>query len=98
MPFVQVNVSKEIEKEKRNSPQFRKAWEESREEYRLITEMISLRKKEKMTQSSLAEITGNKQQVIARIEKRENKPSLRIFCNLLNAMGYELQIVKKNKI
>ncbi len=98
MPFVQVNVSKEIEKEKRNSPQFRKAWEESREEYRLITEMISLRKKEKMTQSSLAEITGNKQQVISRIEKRENKPSLRIFCNLLNAMGYELQIVKKNKI
>ncbi|MCI8494343.1 MAG: helix-turn-helix transcriptional regulator [Lachnospiraceae bacterium] len=98
MPFVQVNISKEIEKEKRNSPQFRKAWEESREEYRLITEMISLRKKEKMTQSSLAEITGNKQQVISRIEKRENKPSLRIFCNLLNAMGYELQIVKKNKI
>ena len=98
MPFVQVNVSKEIETEKRNSPQFRKAWEESREEYRLITEMISLRKKEKMTQSSLAEITGNKQQVISRIEKRENKPSLRIFCNLLNAMGYELQIVKKNKI
>ena len=48
MPFVQVNISKEIEKEKRNSPQFRKAWEESREEYRLITEMISLRKKEKM--------------------------------------------------
>ncbi len=98
MPFVQVNISKEIEKEKRNSPQFRKAWEESREEYRLITEMISLRKKEKMTQSSLAEITGNKQQVISRIEKRENKPSLRIFCNLLDAMGYELQIVKKNKI
>ena len=98
MPFVQVNISKEIEKEKRNSPQFRKAWEESRELKRLITEMISLRKKEKMTQSSLAEITGNKQQVISRIEKRENKPSLRIFCNLLNAMGYELQIVKKNKI
>ena len=98
MPYLQVNISKEIEKEKRNSPQFRKAWEESREEYRLITEMISLRKKEKMTQSSLAEITGNKQQVISRIEKRENKPSLRIFCNLLDAMGYELQIVKKNKI
>ena len=57
--------------------------------------MISIRKKNKITQSKLAEITGNKQQVISRIEKRENNPSLKIFCNILNALGYELQIVRK---
>ena len=96
MPFVKINISDEIQKEKCSSPKFKKAWEESREEYRLIGEMIRLRKQEKITQSKLSEITGNKQQVISRIEKKENSPSLRIFCNLLNALGYELQIVKKS--
>lgn len=95
MPFVQVNISEEIEKEKENSPKFKELWDESREEYRLIGEMTHLRKQEKITQSKLAEITGNRQQVISRIEKRENTPSLRIFCNILSALGYELQIVKK---
>ena len=95
MGFVNVNITKEVEKERKNSPEFNKAWEESREEYRLIGEMISIRKKNKITQSKLAEITGNKQQVISRIEKRENNPSLKIFCNILNALGYELQIVRK---
>lgn len=95
MPFVQVHIANEIEKEKEKSPEFEKAWDESREEYRLIGEMIHIRKQKKMTQSKLAEITGNKQQVISRIEKKENNPSLRMFCNILNALGYELHIVKK---
>ena len=95
MSFVQVNIKEEINKQCQESPEFKKAWEESREEYKLIGEMIRLRKKEKITQSRLAELTGNKQQVISRIEKKENSPSLRMFCNLLNALGYELQIVKK---
>ena len=95
MGFVHGNITKEVENERKNSPEFNKAWEESREEYRLIGEMISIRKKNKITQSKLAEITGNKQQVISRIEKKENNPSLKVFCNILNALGYKLQIVKK---
>lgn len=95
MPFEKLNVQEEIEKRKRNSKEFEKQWEESREEYRLIGEMISIRKIEKVTQTELAELTGSKQQVISRIEKKENSPSLRMFCNMLQALGYELQIVKR---
>ena len=95
MPFVEINIEEEIKKNRAESESFRKAWDESRKEYELIGEMISLRKKEKITQSELARLTGNKQQVISRIEKHENKPSLRIFCNILDALGYDLQIVKK---
>lgn len=95
MPFMQANIREEIEKEKEQSLAFKKAWDESREEYRLIGEMISIRKQNKLTQSKLAEMTGNKQQVISRIEKKENKPSLRMFCNILDSLGYELRIVKK---
>ena len=95
MPFEQLNVQEEINKRKNSSKDFEQLLEESREEYRLIGEMISIRKAEKVTQTELAELTGSKQQVISRIEKRENSPSLRMFCNMLQALGYELQIVKR---
>lgn len=97
MPFKQINVHEIIEQKCQESESFKQAWDESREEYRLIGEMVKLRKAEKVTQSRLALLTGNKQQVISRIEKRENSPSLKTFCNLLNAIGYELQIVKRKQ-
>ena len=95
MPFKKENISDVIENKRKNDAQFKKAWDESREEYRLIGEMISLRKAENVTQEQLADMIGSKQQVISRIEKRENSPSLKSFCNILNALGYELQIVKR---
>ena len=54
MPFVEVNIQNEIEKQRQNNPEFRKAWDESRAEYKLIGEMISLRKQENITQKELA--------------------------------------------
>lgn len=98
MAFKHLDINQEIEKKRKENLKFKKAWDESRDEYRLIGEMISLRKEKQITQSQLAELTGNKQQVISRIEKRENSPSLKTFCNLINALGYELQIVKKSQI
>ena len=95
MPFVEICVQDEIEKRKQESADFQKKWEESREEYRLIGEMISLRKKENITQKELADMLGSKQQVISRIEKKENSPSLKLFCNILDSLGYQLQIVRK---
>ncbi len=98
MPFIEVDIEKVIEERRQESESFRKVWDESREEYRLIGEMIALRKKEKLTQTKLAELTGNKQQVISKIETKEMMPTLRTFCNILNSLGYELQIVKKKII
>jgi DNA-binding XRE family transcriptional regulator len=95
MPFRAINVEQEIQKSCDKSQDFKTVWKENQEEYRLIGEMISLRKKEKITQSQLAKLTGYKQQVISRIERKDNSPSLRIFSNILNALGYELKIVKK---
>ena len=89
MSFVNENINQVADAD------FKKAWDDSREEYRLIGEMISLRKQEKMTQGELAELVGSRQQVISRIEKKENSPSLRSFCNILSALGYELRIVKR---
>ena len=98
MTFVEINVKNEIEKQRQNDPKFKKAWDESRAEYKLIGEMISLRKQENITQKELAALTGNKQQVISRIERKESIPTIRAFSNILDALGYELQIVKKESI
>ena len=96
--FDKINVKNEIEKQRQNDPKFKKAWDESRAGYKLIGEMISLRKQENITQKELAALTGNKQQVISRIERKESIPTIRAFSNILDALGYELQIVKKESI
>lgn len=97
MPFTEVNIKETIDKEKQNNLDFARLWDESRTEYKLLAEFVQLRKAQKMTQEELAKITGNKQQVISRIEKRENSPTLKTFCGLLNTLGYDLQIVKRKK-
>lgn len=70
MPFMDANVSEHIEHLRKTNPDFKKAWDESRTEYRLIGEIISLRKRENITQKELASLTGNKQQIISRIERK----------------------------
>ena len=95
MSFVNENINQVIETKREADADFKKVWDDSREEYRLIGEMISLRKQKNVTQGELAELVGSRQQVISRIEKKENSPSLRSFCNILSALGYELKIVKR---
>lgn len=97
MPFTEINIKETIDKEKQSNSDFARLWDESRTEYKLLAELVQLRKAQKMTQEELAKITGNKQQVISRIEKRENSPTLKTFCGLLNTLGYDLQIVKRKK-
>lgn len=98
MPFVSVDIDKVIEEKRMRDLDFKKGWDDSREEYRLIGEMIALRKAENVTQEEMARSIGSKQQVISRIEKKENSPSLKSFCNMLSVLGYGLQIVKCDKV
>lgn len=67
----------------------------SNQEKELIDSMVIIRKQQHLSQRQLAEITGNKQQAISRIEKNEHSPSLQTFCNILDALGYGLTIEKK---
>lgn len=97
MSFSKICVKEIIEQEKQKDQEFAREWDESRLEYRLLAEFVQLRKKRNITQTELARMTGNKQQVISRIEKRENSPTLRTFCMLINTLGYELQIVEKKQ-
>ena len=46
----------------------------------------------------LAKMTGNTQQAISRLEKKNHSPSLQTFCNILDALGYGIMIEKKATI
>ena len=70
----------------------------SDKEKKLIDEFINLRKENNVSQSQLAERTGNKQQAISRMEKKEHSPSLKLFYSMVDALGYELRIVKKEVV
>ncbi len=61
----------------------------------IVDRIIEIRKNENISQSELAQLTGSSQQAISRFEQKTHSPSLKLFFNILNALGYELQIVKK---
>lgn len=63
-------------------------------EKKLIDEIVEIRKSKNISQSELARLTGNKQQAISRLENKEHSPSLKLFYSIVNALGYELKIVK----
>lgn len=64
-------------------------------ENNLIDSVVTLRKESKISQAKLAEMTGNNQQAISRFEKKIHSPSLVLFVKIIDALGYEMKIVKK---
>lgn len=61
MPFTTIKTEELIHEKKQKDKVFAKQWDESRNEYKLIQEMIKIRKEQHITQTQLAKMTGNKQ-------------------------------------
>lgn len=55
--------------------------------------LISLREKLGLTQRQMAEKTGMKQPMLARIESGKNSPKLKTVTKMLKPLGYSLAIV-----
>ncbi len=95
MPFVEFDVNKYIEDKRKNDVDFKQAWDSSRTEYETIGTLIKARKEKGLSQAQLAELIGNKQQVISRIESKQNSPTLKTLCSILDVLGYDIQLVPK---
>ncbi len=67
----------------------------STKEQELIDEIVNIRKENNISQTQLAALTGNKQQAISRLEKKENSPSLKLFYSIVDALGYDIKLVKR---
>ena len=66
-------------------------------EYSIITNYIKLRKNAKISQEQLANETNVIRTTIARIENNINSPQLKTMLELLEPLGYTLEIVPIKK-
>ena len=73
MPFVEINIEEEIEKRRASDPGFRKAWNESREEYERIGEEIAKRKREHNLPMTLNEYMKASPKMMVKIDKETEK-------------------------
>ncbi|MCL2571663.1 MAG: helix-turn-helix domain-containing protein [Defluviitaleaceae bacterium] len=95
MPFQKVNVSAVIEETLNADAELQELWDNSRMEYAVLGSLVKIRKERGLSQTELAEKSGNKQQVISRLERKENSPTLKTVCSVLNALDYEIQLVPR---
>ena len=75
--------------------ELKQMWDDSRTEYRLLGELVKLRKARGLSQAELAEKSGNKQQAISRMENKENSPTLKTLCTILDALDCDIMFVQR---
>jgi len=83
---IEVEIMKDIKEEIIND-----------EEFDLICKYIKIRYESNMSQRELAGRIGIAQSTIARMEKNMHSMSIGNFVKLLDALGYKLEIIKKEK-
>lgn len=66
-------------------------------EYAIITNYIKIRKEAKISQEELANETNVIRTTIARVENYMNSPQLKTILELLEPLGYTLEIVPIKK-
>jgi ribosome-binding protein aMBF1 (putative translation factor) len=95
MTFEKLNVKERIQYLRETDPEFKQTWDDSRMEYRLLGEMIKLRKERGLSQKELAEKLGSRQQVVSRIEKHEQSPTLKTLCGMANLLDVDIVLVPR---
>lgn len=66
-------------------------------EYKFICDFIKIRKEKKLTQQSLADLSGVVREKIAKIENNLNSPQLNSLIKVLEPIGYTVKIVPITK-
>jgi len=94
MPFKKINAQA-IVNEKRKDKAFDDHYLEVEKEYELIRQVVEARKAQGLTQKSLANIVGVSQQEISRLECEKHIPNLSSFIKILEAVGLEIRLEKK---
>ena len=98
MPFEKINIRETIENMIETAPELKQMWDISRTEYKVLGELVKLRKEKGFSQVELAEKSGNKQQVISRIENKENSPTLKTLCSILDVLEYDIQFIPRQRV
>jgi ribosome-binding protein aMBF1 (putative translation factor) len=89
MPFVEIDID-ELIKENMKDPIFAMYYEKSKLEVDLIGQIIHYRKKMNVSQQTLAQQSGVRQQVISRMERHQSFPNLVTLSKIAKALGLRL--------
>ena len=96
MGFKKVDCAKELKEMIKNDLQMEKYVEEFNREYELMQEIVKVRKELGLTQKDISNRSGLTQQMVSRMEKINNSPTLMNFIKYITALGLEVNLVKKN--
>ncbi|GAU80101.1 helix-turn-helix domain-containing protein [Fusibacter sp. 3D3] len=97
MSFKKIDVKRTVN-ELRKDNEFNEIYLEIEKEYELIRQVVDTRKQIGMTQKNLADKVGISQQEISRFEREKHIPKLSNFIRILDALGLEMKIEKKDRI
>ena len=95
MAFKKVDCVEELNEMIKSDSQMEKYVEEFNREYELMQEIVKVRKELGLTQKDISNRSGLTQQMVSRMEKINNSPTLINFIKYINALGLEVNLVKK---
>ncbi len=82
----------ELKKELLKNPEVKKEYDRLAPEYAVISQLIAIRAKKRLTQKALAKKLGTKQSAIARFESGSYNPTLEFLKKTAEALGKKLVI------
>lgn len=83
---------KEFKKELLRDPEFKAEYEKLEPEYKIIRQILALRREKNITQAELARLVNAKQPSIARLESGKHNPSLKLLKKIAEVLDTKLDI------
>lgn len=83
---------KKFKKELLRDPEFKAEYEKLEPEYKIIRQILALRREKNITQAELARLVNAKQPSIARLESGKHNPSLKLLKKIAEVLDSKLDI------
>lgn len=95
MGFRKVDCVAELNEAIRNDAELAEYVREFEQEYELMQSLVKARKELGLTQKDISKRSGLTQQMVSRMEKIDNSPTLTNFLRYISAIGLDINVVKK---
>lgn len=96
MGFHRINASEQTKRAIQQNGKLEIYIKQADAQYNLIKEIVQYRKSAGITQKEVAARSGLTQQMVSRMEKIDNSPTLDNFLRYVLAIGLDLKVIKAN--
>lgn len=97
MPFIEVDVEKDIKEKYEKDPKYKIAFDAIRKEEELKSFAIKYREQQGITQKEIGDLIELTEESVSKIEKMNIQLDLRTFLKYLSAVGLDIKIINKNQ-